>query len=147
METRQATVALAPCESYEQAQMDQAVATGVALLGGISRFVSPREQILLKPNLLSRVLPQRAVTTHPAVFSAVCRLLREKGYAHLTYGDSPGNITATPEKAAEAAAFRQQRPNGRCRWGIFPTAVWFLFPRANAATALCCAAPCSRRMR
>lgn len=106
METRQAAVALVPCESYDQALVDQAVETGAALLGGMERFVSPEESILLKPNLLSRALPQRAVTTHPAVFSAVCRLLREKGYAHLAYGDSPGNITATPEKAAEACGIQ-----------------------------------------
>lgn len=133
METRQATVALAPCESYEQAQVDQAVATGVALLGGISRFVSPREQILLKPNLLSRALPQRAVTTHPAVFSAVCRLLREKGYAHLTYGDSPGNITATPEKAAEGCGIQAAAAQWQVPMGDFSDGSLVSFPQGQCS--------------
>ena len=96
-------VALVPVSSYDQAEVDAAVRTGVELLGGIGAFVKKEEKILLKPNLLSGALPQKAITTHPAVFSAVCRLLREAGYAHLSYGDSPGNPVTTPEKAADVS--------------------------------------------
>ena len=74
------TVALIPIATYDQAAVDTAVLQGVDLLGGIARFVQPEDRVLLKPNLLSRALPQKAITTHPAVFSAVCRLLRESGY-------------------------------------------------------------------
>ena len=94
-------VALVPLSVYDQAQADAAVREGLRLLGGISRFVRPEERILLKPNLLGRALPQKAVTTHPAVFEAVARLLREEGFDRLSYGDSPGNPSTTPEKAAE----------------------------------------------
>lgn len=94
-------VALVPLDTYDQSLVDEAVRKGIALLGGISQFVSPNESILLKPNLLSKALPQKAITTHPAVFSAVCGLLREEGYQHLSYGDSPGSPTTSPEKAAE----------------------------------------------
>ena len=96
-------VALIPIATYDQAAVDTAVLQGVDLLGGIARFVQPEERVLLKPNLLSRALPQKAITTHPAVFSAVCRLLRESGYTHLSYGDSPGNPTTSPDKAAQAS--------------------------------------------
>ena len=96
-------VALVPLDTYDQARVDEAVRTGIALLGGLGQFVRTEEKVLLKPNLLSRALPQKAITTHPAVFSAVCRLLREEGYEHLSYGDSPGNPTTTPDKAAETA--------------------------------------------
>ena len=65
------TVALVPVSSYEQAEVDAAVRAGIELLGGIGAFVKPEEKILLKPNLLSGALPQKAITTHPAVFSAV----------------------------------------------------------------------------
>ena len=92
-------VALIPIATYDQAAVDTAVLQGVDLLGGIARFVQPEERVLLKPNLLSRALPQKAITTHPAVFSAVCRLLRESGYTHLSYGDSPGNPTTSPPSA------------------------------------------------
>ena len=94
-------VALIPLASYDQPLVDAAVKQGIELLGGIGRFVRPEERILLKPNLLARALPQRAITTHPAVFAAVAKLLRDGGYARLRYGDSPGNPTTTPEKAAD----------------------------------------------
>ena len=80
------TVALVPADGYEQEKVDAAVCAGIGLLGGIGAFVKPEEKILLKPNLLSGALPQKAVTTHPAVFSAVCRLLREAGYEHVRRG-------------------------------------------------------------
>ena len=100
-------VALIPLCTYDQAAVDAAVRQGILLLGGIGQFVKPEEKILLKPNLLARALPQKAITTHPAVFGAVCRLLREEGYAHLSYGDSPGNPTTTPDKAAEGAGIAE----------------------------------------
>ena len=95
------TVVLIPVNTYEQDQVDAAVRQGIALLGGLEQFVGKEEHVLLKPNLLARALPQRAITTHPAVFGAVCRLLREEGYRHLSYGDSPGSPTTTPAKATD----------------------------------------------
>ena len=95
-----AIVALIPVNTYEQAAVDEAVRKGMDLLGGIGQFVQPTEKILLKPNMLSGALPQKAITTHPAVFTAVVNLLLENGYSHLSYGDSPGNPVTTPEKAA-----------------------------------------------
>lgn len=101
-------VALVPCTGYEEEAVYQAVKTGIGLLGGIEKFVTKEEKILLKPNLLTKALPQKAVTTHPAVFGTVARLLRESGYTHLSYGDSPGNLTATPEKTAEICGIKEK---------------------------------------
>ena len=95
------TVVLIPIATYEQTAVDAAVRQGIELLGGIGQFVKQEERILLKPNLLFGAAPEKAVTTHPAVFSAAARLLREEGYGHLTYGDSPGNPATPPEKAAK----------------------------------------------
>ena len=106
------TVALIPLSTYEQSAVDAAVRQGVTLLGGIGQFVKPEEKIVLKPNLLARALPQKAITTHPAVFSSVCRLLREEGYDHLSYGDSPGSPTTTPDKAAESAGIAEAAAEG-----------------------------------
>ena len=100
-------VVLIPLGSYEQPLVDAAVREGFELLGGVEKFVHPEEKILLKPNLLARALPQKAITTHPAVFSAVCRALSEAGCKHLSYGDSPGNPTTTPDKAAEGAGIAE----------------------------------------
>lgn len=100
-------VALVPVNTYEQSAVDNAVRTGIDLLGGIGHFVQPQEKILLKPNMLSGTLPQKAITTHPAVFTAVAKLLQEYGYIHLSYGDSPGNPATTPVKAAAATGIAE----------------------------------------
>ncbi|MBQ8616508.1 MAG: DUF362 domain-containing protein [Clostridia bacterium] len=100
-------VALIPINTYDQEKVDAAIRQGLELLGGLQQFVKPEEKIVLKPNLLARALPQKAITTHPAVFSAVCRALREDGYDHLSYGDSPGSPTTTPDKAADTAGIAE----------------------------------------
>lgn len=46
------------------------------------------KKILLKPNILADVAPERAVTTHPQVFRAVAEYLQQRG-AILFAGDSP----------------------------------------------------------
>jgi uncharacterized protein (DUF362 family)/NAD-dependent dihydropyrimidine dehydrogenase PreA subunit len=65
---------------------------GIALLGGLDRFVRAGEQILLKPNLLAAEPPEKAITTHPSLLEASARLLVEVG-ARCSYGDSPGRDT------------------------------------------------------
>jgi len=94
------TVALIRCNSYEQADVQEAVNRGLNLLGGAEAFVKPGETILLKPNLLIGRTPDRVVTTHPSVFRAVATVLQAAG-AHLTYGDSPG--FGKPQTAAQKA--------------------------------------------
>lgn len=86
---RAGTVALVRCGGYDQDEVDAAVSRAVNLLGGISRFVSPGEKVLLKPNLLQGQEPERCVTTHPAVVAAVARILAEQG-CQVVIGDSPG---------------------------------------------------------
>jgi uncharacterized protein (DUF362 family)/ferredoxin len=94
------TVAIVRCDSYEQADVQEAVNRGLSLLGGAETFVKPGETILLKPNLLMGRSPERVVTTHPSVFRAAAQALQEVG-AHLTYGDSPG--FGKPSTAAQKA--------------------------------------------
>jgi uncharacterized protein (DUF362 family)/Pyruvate/2-oxoacid:ferredoxin oxidoreductase delta subunit len=92
------SVALVRCESYEPQLVRDAVSRALDLLGGAGRFVQPSEQIVLKPNLLVGRAPDRAVTTHPAVFRAVAEILRDHG-CHLSYGDSPGYPGSTSSQA------------------------------------------------
>jgi uncharacterized protein (DUF362 family)/NAD-dependent dihydropyrimidine dehydrogenase PreA subunit len=80
-------VALVKCESYEEVL--PAVTYGVALLGGVERFCTAGESLLLKPNLLVGDRPEHGTTTHPAVFEAVVKVFKSAG-ARLSYGDSPG---------------------------------------------------------
>ena len=106
-------VALIPCDSYEEEKVYAAVCAGVEAVGGIGQFVQKGEKILLKPNLLLKAPPHKAVTTHPAVFGAVARLLKESGYENVVYGDSPGSPAAAPEKAAETAGIKEAAE----KWG------------------------------
>jgi Uncharacterized conserved protein len=91
---------------YEEEAVFEAVERGIALLGGWDMMVKPEEQLLLKPNLLNRADPGRAVTTHPAVFEAVVRSLKEKGFSRLSYGDSPGH-PGSVEKTAEVCGIKE----------------------------------------
>lgn len=94
-------VALLPCMDYEPQNVYKAVKAGITILGGIEKFVSKDERILLKPNMLGKAEPDKAMTTHPSVFAAVGRLLRENEYKYLTYGDSPGPGSISVEKVAD----------------------------------------------
>jgi len=81
-------VALIRCDTYADAKVLKAIRTGLDLLGGISMFAKPGERIVMKPNILVGTDPDKGVTTHPAVFKAVGKLLKEAG-ANVYYGDSP----------------------------------------------------------
>ncbi len=98
-------VALVPCTNYEEESVYRAVAQGLNLLGGIEKFAGTTEKVLLKPNMLGKAEPAQAMTTHPAVFKAVGRLLRESGCADITYGDSPGHAFASLQKVADGCGF------------------------------------------
>jgi uncharacterized protein (DUF362 family)/Pyruvate/2-oxoacid:ferredoxin oxidoreductase delta subunit len=81
-------VAVAACPDYQEDHVAAAVDALLSALGDDFR-VDPGERLLLKPNLLSASAPERAATTHPAVFRAVALALASRG-AVLSYGDSPG---------------------------------------------------------
>lgn len=127
------TVVLIPIDTYQQDIVDAAVRQGVELLGGMNKFIAKEEKVLLKPNLLSRALPQKAITTHPAVFSAVCKLLREEGYQHVSYGDSPGNPTTTPEKATDTSGLAVEAARYHVPLGDFGAGSVVHFPQGKTA--------------
>lgn len=100
-------VVLLKCKDYTQKDVNKTIKKGIEMLGGINTFFKKEEKILLKPNLLSKAVPEKAVTTHPAVFRAVGELLKESGYKNLYYGDSPGNPMYGSMRAAETCGLRQ----------------------------------------
>lgn len=55
-----------------------------------ARALGPQSRVLIKPNLLAKHAPEKAVTTHPAVLDAVLCALERRGAAHITVADSPG---------------------------------------------------------
>jgi uncharacterized protein (DUF362 family)/NAD-dependent dihydropyrimidine dehydrogenase PreA subunit len=96
-------VAIVKCGSYDEKEVESAVRRGIGLLGGISRFVTPAEKILLKPNWIVAAPPEKCATTHPSVFKAVAGIFLEAD-ARLTYGDSPGRHS--PEIANRETGFK-----------------------------------------
>ncbi len=82
-------VAIVRCNSYEPEEVKQSVSRGMELIGGVETFVKAEEKILLKVNLLVGEVPEKCVTTHPAVFRAVAEQFKAAG-AVVSYGDSPG---------------------------------------------------------
>lgn len=90
MENKKSRVVILGCESYDSQLVYEKLKTAIDLLGGIDHFVNREEKILLKPNLLRGRNPEAAVTTHPSVFEAMIRLLKEREMDDLVYGDSPG---------------------------------------------------------
>lgn len=93
-------VVLLSCSDYEYSRVKEKIDQGISLLGGWAVLVKPDERVLLKPNLLAPEPPERAVTTHPAVFKAVAEGLIQYGI-NPSFGDSPA--VSSPEKAAAKA--------------------------------------------
>lgn len=75
------------CPDYSMA--GEKIVQLIEMMGGMERFARPGERLLLKANLLAAAKPEQAVSTHPAVVSAVAKLAVEQG-AQAVIADSPG---------------------------------------------------------
>ena len=90
-------VSVERCDTYDRVAVMEAVDRALEGLGGMPRFVSPGEKILVKPNLLSPMPPDKAVTTHPLIVEAVVRLIQSAG-AYPIISESPGVGTKHSEQ-------------------------------------------------
>ncbi|MCM8763057.1 MAG: DUF362 domain-containing protein [Candidatus Omnitrophica bacterium] len=82
------TVSIVTCKNYESSRVYRSVSQAVALLGGIKNFIKPYAKVLVKPNLLMAVEPEKGITTHPEVVRAVIKLLKEIN-CEIFLGDGP----------------------------------------------------------
>ncbi|MCQ6962601.1 DUF362 domain-containing protein [Methanolobus chelungpuianus] len=92
-------VSIIPCTDYSLAA--GSVRASVDLIGGLLPVIQTGDRVLLKPNILAARRPENAVTTHPAIVSAMCELVREAGGIPVI-GDGAG--IACPGATAEAFA-------------------------------------------
>lgn len=83
-------VYFAAAANYDQQTVDAAVERLFCQLPAAQALGGKR--VLLKPNLLAKHTPERAVTTHPALVRAVIRAVRRRGAASITVADSPGGV-------------------------------------------------------
>ena len=142
MGTRESKVAVVRCDSYAPDKVRSAVREAIELLGGLDSIFGDAEavktlgknaEILLKPNLLSRAAPEKAVTTHPEVFRAVGELLQEEGYSNLAYGDSPGNPAFGMVKTAEVCGIKAVADELGIREGDFNHGTEVEYPEGRVA--------------
>jgi uncharacterized protein (DUF362 family)/NAD-dependent dihydropyrimidine dehydrogenase PreA subunit len=94
-------VSIVRCSDY--AKVKDAIREALFLIGGLEKIISPGKRVLLKPNVLSIRPPEGAVTTHPAVLSAMCELVTEAGGIPVI-GDGSGIIK--PGATSTAQAFK-----------------------------------------
>ena len=115
MENRTSKVAVIRCDTYERDKVRSAVREAIELLGGLDSLFGEEEairsrgkdaKIVLKPNLLTKASPEKAVSTHPEIFRAFGELLQEEGYNNLVYGDSPGTPVPGLVKTAEGCGIK-----------------------------------------
>ena len=83
-------VYFAAAANYDQQTVDAAVERLLGQLPAAGTLAGKR--VLLKPNLLAKHTPERAVTTHPVLVRAVIRAVRRRGAASITVADSPGGV-------------------------------------------------------
>ncbi len=86
-------VKIVKCADYESKAAYKAVKEIVDSFGGSKKLFKNMKQVAVKINLLKAADPKEAVTTHPVVAYAVCKVLAEIGIKPLII-DSPG--TGTP---------------------------------------------------
>jgi uncharacterized protein (DUF362 family) len=81
-------VYIVKCRDYDQ--VEDKASELLNMMGGIEQFAAPGEEIVLKVNLLLAAEPERAVPTHPAVVTAIGKMVSQRG-ASATIVDSPGS--------------------------------------------------------
>ena len=92
-------VSVVKADNYNIEIVDKAVNDAVNLIGGWQNFIKKGDKVLIKPNMLTNVTPEKAVTTHPEVVRAVIKAVKNMG-ALPAVGDSPGisNLKSTAKR-------------------------------------------------
>src|SRR3972149_1801344 len=83
-----ATVVLTRCTDYNSSELIATLQKQFELLGGLNKFISRGDKVLLKPNFISPKSRRHAAQTDPAVIIETAKLLIDFG-AKPFVGDSP----------------------------------------------------------
>jgi uncharacterized protein (DUF362 family)/Pyruvate/2-oxoacid:ferredoxin oxidoreductase delta subunit len=84
-------VAAAKCKTYDASEVTKTLDDLLKHIGGLGAYVKPGQKVLIKPNLLAPRPPETAVTTHPALITAIAAAVKKQG-ALPFIGDSPGGF-------------------------------------------------------
>ena len=97
-------VAAKECGSYQLEKLTESLRDLLEPLGGMKFFVKPGQKVLVKPNFLAAEPVDSAVTTHPAIITAVINLARECGAATVHVRDNPA-LTGPEDVARRIGLF------------------------------------------
>ena len=88
-------------DSYSLDGVVQFIRNSLKVLDPEASMFGHGQKVLLKPNLLRGLKPDRCVTTHPLVIEAVCQVLKDLSVSHIVISDSPalGSLSAVARKA------------------------------------------------
>ena len=88
-------VSITRCSDYQNDNITQSIYKHFSLLGGVEKFISKGDKVLLKPNFIAPKPRSQAVQTDPAVILAVAKIIKDYGGKPFI-GDSPawGNTSA-----------------------------------------------------
>ncbi|HDT15329.1 MAG TPA: DUF362 domain-containing protein, partial [Firmicutes bacterium] len=121
-------------ENYDVDRLTDIIKEGFEKLGGMEKFISKGDTVLLKPNCLLGVMPNTGIVTHPEFIRAVIRVIKPAA-GRILIGDSPGfgsykaaaakNGTkkAAEEEGAEIIEFRSGaliKTQNRMMYGEYP---------------------------
>lgn len=118
-------VSIVKCPDYDEERVYKAIVAALQPFGGMRGVVKQGEKVLLKPNLLADVPPDKNVTTHPSVVFAVARLVREAGATPIV-GDSPG--LASFQKAAKTSGIEDAAKRAGAEMASFKNSVQLEIP-------------------
>ncbi len=88
MVSNTAKVAIKLCEVYDVDLIEMNLQEMLDQIYDLKANINENTKVLIKPNLVSPLTPDKAATTHPAVVEAVVRILKTKGAKNIWIGDS-----------------------------------------------------------
>jgi len=68
-------------------KISEAIESAIELIGGIERFISQGDKVLIKPNLTTNKSHEFGVTTNPGVVEAIVNLARRAGAKDIVIGE------------------------------------------------------------
>lgn len=86
-------VSIVKCDGYDKCR--KGIDEALNLLGGIGKFVKKGDKVVIKPNLVSKKNPSKAITTNPDFLHAVICAVEEAG-GSVIIAESPGGPYTQP---------------------------------------------------
>lgn len=83
-------VSIVRCNDYSCDNIKNALAEALTAIGGLD-MIKEGMRVGIKVNLVTGAVPEKAVTTHPALVCELIKMLKAKG-AEVVVGDSPGGL-------------------------------------------------------